>query len=66
MIFRQLYEPESSTYTYLLGCVDTRQAVLLDPVIETLERDLAALDELKKWFVYQSTEKHDELKTVCF
>ncbi len=23
-------------------------------------------DSLKKWFVYQSTEKHDELKTACF
>lgn len=21
---------------------------------------------LKKWFVYQSTEKHDELKAACF
>ena len=43
MISRQLYEPGSSTYTYLLGCPDTHQAVLLDPVIETLERDLAVL-----------------------
>ena len=23
-------------------------------------------DSLKKWFVYQSTEKHDELKAACF
>jgi len=33
MIFRQLFEPISSTYTYLLGCEDTGQAVLIDPVI---------------------------------
>lgn len=46
MIFQQLYEPQSSTYTYLLGCPDTRQAVLLDPVLETLDRDLSALQEL--------------------
>jgi glyoxylase-like metal-dependent hydrolase (beta-lactamase superfamily II) len=46
MIFRQLYEPESSTYTYVLGCPDTRQAVLLDPVLETVERDLSVLQEL--------------------
>ena len=46
MIFRQLYEPESSTYTYLFGCRDTGQAVLLDPVLETGERDLAVLQEL--------------------
>ena len=46
MIFRQLYEPESSTYTYLFGCRDTGQAVLLDPVLETVERDLSVLQAL--------------------
>ena len=43
MIFRQLFEPVSSTYTYLLGCEDTGQAVLIDPVISTMDRDLAKL-----------------------
>jgi glyoxylase-like metal-dependent hydrolase (beta-lactamase superfamily II) len=43
MIFRQLFEPESSTYTYLLACPDSRAALLIDPVLETVERDLAAL-----------------------
>lgn len=46
MIFRQLFEPGSSTFTYLIGCDDTRRAVLIDPVLETAERDLAALEEL--------------------
>ncbi len=46
MIFRQLFEPESSTYTYLFADPETRQAVLLDPVLETVERDLAALQSL--------------------
>lgn len=46
MIFRQLFEPESSSYTYLLGCPDTRSAVLIDPVLETVERDLEALRTL--------------------
>jgi glyoxylase-like metal-dependent hydrolase (beta-lactamase superfamily II) len=46
MIFRQLFEPVSSTYTYLIGCEDTREAALIDPVIETVDRDLALLDEL--------------------
>ena len=41
MIFRQLFEPDSSTYTYLLGCPETGAAVLIDPVLETAERDLA-------------------------
>ena len=43
MIFRQLFEPESSTYTYLLGCPETGTALLIDPVLETAERDLAAV-----------------------
>ncbi|MGF1615556.1 MAG: MBL fold metallo-hydrolase [Gammaproteobacteria bacterium] len=45
MIFRQLFEPVSSTYTYLLGCEDTRQAVLIDPVLPTWQR---YLDEVRK------------------
>jgi hypothetical protein len=32
LIFRQLFEKESSTYTYLLADPDTREAVLVDPV----------------------------------
>ncbi len=46
MIFRQLHEPESSTYTYLLGCRETRQAVLVDPVVDAIERDLELLGAL--------------------
>lgn len=46
MIFRQLFEPESSSYTYLLACPDTRSALLIDPVLETVERDLATLEAL--------------------
>ena len=47
MIFRQLFENGSSTYTYLLACPDTRQAILIDPVLETVDRDLAVLKELQ-------------------
>lgn len=46
MIFRQLFDPESSTYTYLLGDADTREAVLIDPVLEQVERDVQLLDDL--------------------
>ena len=46
MIFRQLFEPESSTYTYLLSCPDTGVTALIDPVIETVDRDLRVLQEL--------------------
>lgn len=46
MIFRQLFETISSAYTYLIACERTREAVLIDPVLETVDRDLALLDEL--------------------
>lgn len=46
MIFRQLFEPVSSTYTYLLGCPDTGQAILIDPVLPNWERDLQVLHAL--------------------
>lgn len=43
MIFQQFFEAESSTYTYLLGCETTRQAVLIDPVESEVDRYLEAL-----------------------
>lgn len=46
MIFRQLFEPLSSTYTYLFGCESTGQAVLVDPSMPMWERDLAAVHAL--------------------
>lgn len=52
MIFRQLYEPLSSTYTYLLGDEDTGQAVLIDPVIATMDRDLAEVHRLGLTLAY--------------
>lgn len=46
MIFRQWFEPLSSTYTYVLGCADTGQAVLIDPVVNRIDHDLAELQRL--------------------
>lgn len=46
MILRQLFESESSTYTYLLADTDNKEAVLIDPVLETVDRDLKLIDEL--------------------
>ena len=52
MIFRPLYEPISSTYTYLLGCEETGLAILIDPVISTMERDLSVLKQLGLTLAY--------------
>ena len=46
MLFRQLFEPLSSTYTYLIGCEETREAVLIDPVYPAWERDLDVIKSL--------------------
>src|SRR3954467_7910793 len=46
MIFRQLFDPQSSTYTYLLADAASREAVLIDPVFEQARRDVALVEEL--------------------
>ncbi|MEA5574354.1 MBL fold metallo-hydrolase [Calothrix sp. UHCC 0171] len=46
MLFRQLFDSESSTYTYLLADENTKAAILIDPVLEQVERDLKLLREL--------------------
>jgi sulfur dioxygenase len=46
MIFRQLFDPVSSTYTYLIADDKTRGGVIIDPVREHAERDLALIDAL--------------------
>ena len=46
MIFRQLYDSVSSTYTYILADENSREALIIDPVFEQIQRDLALLREL--------------------
>jgi len=46
MIFRQLFDQQSSTYTYLLADPASRAALLIDPVFEQARRDAALVEEL--------------------
>jgi uncharacterized NAD(P)/FAD-binding protein YdhS/glyoxylase-like metal-dependent hydrolase (beta-lactamase superfamily II) len=46
LLFRQLFDPESSTYTYLIADRQAKEAVLVDTVLEQAERDLQVLDDL--------------------
>jgi sulfur dioxygenase len=46
MLFRQMYDNETSTYTYLIADENTKEAALVDPVIEQVERDLKLIQEL--------------------
>jgi glyoxylase-like metal-dependent hydrolase (beta-lactamase superfamily II) len=47
LLFRQLFDPETSTFSYLLADRETREAVLVDSVLEQVERDLSLLRELE-------------------
>jgi len=46
LIFRQLFEARSSTYTYLLADAVTKEAILIDPVVDTAERDAQFIRDL--------------------
>ena len=46
LIFRQLFDADSSTYTYLLADPVSKEAVLIDPVFEQHQRDRALIEEL--------------------
>lgn len=46
LLFRQTYEKESSTYSYLLAEQNSKEAILIDPVLETVERDRALVERL--------------------
>jgi glyoxylase-like metal-dependent hydrolase (beta-lactamase superfamily II) len=52
MLFKQLFENESSTYTYLISCQEKQEAILIDPVLETLERDLSIIKKLNLKLTY--------------
>ncbi|MBE9136967.1 MBL fold metallo-hydrolase [Nodosilinea sp. LEGE 07088] len=46
LIFRQLFDADSSTYTYLLADPNSKAALLIDPVFEQHLRDRALIEEL--------------------
>ncbi|MBD2489530.1 MBL fold metallo-hydrolase [Aulosira sp. FACHB-615] len=46
MLFRQLFDVETSTYTYLIADLVTKTGILVDPVLEQVERDRQLLQEL--------------------
>ncbi|KMZ63381.1 Hydroxyacylglutathione hydrolase [Zostera marina] len=54
LLFRQLFEKESSTYTYLISDIahPDKPAMLIDPVDTTVDRDIAVINELGLKLVY--------------
>ena len=47
MIFNQLFDEKSSTYTYIISSGEGREALIIDPVIEHTEEYLKILENLK-------------------
>ncbi len=52
MIFKQLFEPKTSTYTYLLACEKTRKAILIDTVACDVDQYTSLLKELDLNLIY--------------
>jgi sulfur dioxygenase len=52
MIFKQFFEPETSTYTYLIGCETTKKAVLIDSVASEVPHYIAALKDNNLTLIY--------------
>jgi glyoxylase-like metal-dependent hydrolase (beta-lactamase superfamily II) len=46
MIFKQVFDPKTSTYTYFIGSAKGREAVIIDPVIENVNKYIQLLTEL--------------------
>jgi len=46
MILRQLFDKTSSTYTYLIADSRSKEALLIDPVREQIDRDIQLIEEL--------------------
>ena len=46
MIFKQVFDKKSSTYTYLIASAKGREAVIIDPVIENVDSYITLLNEL--------------------
>lgn len=57
MLFRQLFDADTCTYTYLIADTSTGAAAIFDPVLEQAERDLNLIQELKLNLLY-SFETH--------
>ena len=45
MIFKQVFDQKSSTYTYLIASAEGREALIIDPVLENVDDYIKLLDE---------------------
>ena len=55
---RQLFDYDTWTYTYLLWCEETKKCLLIDPVLEQVDRDLKLIEKLQLTLVRSQAGKH--------
>ncbi|MFC4891745.1 MBL fold metallo-hydrolase [Pseudofrancisella aestuarii] len=66
MIFRQLFDRETYTYTYILGCEETRETIIIDPVRFNVQQYLKLLKELDLKLIYaMDTHVHADHVTAA-
>ncbi|MDC9727617.1 MAG: MBL fold metallo-hydrolase [Candidatus Thioglobus sp.] len=67
LIFRPLFEKESSTYTYLLADSKTKEAVIIDAVAETKQRDIGLIEELglELKYIIETHVHADHITSSC-
>ncbi len=66
MFFKQFFEPVSSTYTYLLACDETGEAVLIDPVASEVDMYIDVLKQHAFKLVYSlDTHVHADHVTAA-
>ena len=64
MLFRQFFDSESSTYTYLIASGAGREALIIDPVKEQVPQYLQAISELDLKLV-RAIDTHTHLEVSC-
>ena len=45
MIFKQVFDTKSSTYTYIIASAEGREALIIDPVLENVENYIKILNQ---------------------
>ena len=67
LIFRPLFEKESSTYSYLLADSQTKEAIIIDPVDVTKQRDIGLIEELglKLKYILETHIHADHITSSC-
>ena len=67
LIFKQLFERESCTYTYLIADSDSKEAAIVDAVDIMMDRDKALLEELELdlKFIIETHIHADHITSAC-